>query len=231
LSESDHTTVEALLARILAEVLQLQRWAGGPEVPRDRIHGLLEGLQSTLEQEVESFGITRDEQDAVEDVLDDIERGKQNPSGLAIKHRMIADDIDEMDFHTVVEQCILESRFTEGISKLDGYSNQKRPIVESREREWIGALHYMEICDCTEGVETKLHSVFAAEVPRIDEIISPEGGSDMRVIDVVHRMVRMGDEGETRLVLIPHVLVEPLDSDDDEFVDTPDPSIPESLDD
>ncbi|QDT07465.1 hypothetical protein K227x_58920 [Rubripirellula lacrimiformis] len=84
-----------VLSRSMAEILRLQRWAGGDSVPADRIFGLYHGFESTLAQEAEAFGISRDLQDKVEEIFDDVERCKQSAKGMAIKQRLIRDKVDE----------------------------------------------------------------------------------------------------------------------------------------
>lgn len=104
--------------RILAELLRLQRWAGGDAVTADRIFGLMHGFETVIAEEKESFGISRETQSKVEDMLEDVERGKQSTDGYDIKQRLLEDQIDESTAAKVLELCRLQSRFTEAYEKL-----------------------------------------------------------------------------------------------------------------
>ena len=64
--------------QILAEILRLQRWAGGESVSADRVFGLMHGFETVIREESEGFGITEETQDKVEDLLEDVESGKQS---------------------------------------------------------------------------------------------------------------------------------------------------------
>lgn len=200
--------------QLLAEILRLQRWAGGDAVPADRIFGLMHGFETVLCQERAS-GISEETQGKVEDLLDDVEAGKQSVDGLSIKDRLRRDGVDETHAALVMQLCLLQSRFLDGIEKL--VSGQGSVFAHLRglrlpEMNWFGALHYMELVDCSEGVETKMHAVYAPCVPRIGEIVEPQRGSQMRVVDVRHVVVQQGQsEGVSQAMLVPHVLLEAID--------------------
>ena len=158
-------------AQILAEILRLQRWAGGESVSVDRIFGLMHGFESVIRQESESFGISEETQEKVEDLLEDVEAGKQSVDGMSIKDRLRRENIDDMDAKCVMLLCRLQSRFTEGIEKIAQghvFSGLQKP--RSPEQDWFGALHYMELVDCTEGVHKKMHAVFALLFPVLENL-------------------------------------------------------------
>jgi len=209
------TQVDFNHARLLAEILRLQRWAGGDSVPAHRIYGLMHGFESTWEQEVASFGISKETQSMVEDVLDDIENNRQSEEGRAIKDRLRKDKIDESDAIKVCHLCRFESRFLNAVEKLEKvFSSLRRPRFP--EQDWRGALHYMELVDCTENVHRKLHAVLAPSVPRIGETVTPQRGSAMRVVQVEHCVVTIGEEeGMTLPVLVPYIYLEIEDNDND----------------
>lgn len=205
------------LSIILAEVLRLQRWAGGESVSADRIFGLLHGFESTLDQEAGSFGISRELQDKVEDIIEDVEHGRQSADGMAIKQRLLRDDIDETDAGHVIKLCILQGRFREGTEKLTSASSHFHYLtsLDAPELQWLGSLHYLELVDCTEETQTKLHGCFAPTIPRIGEVLTPENGSPMRVVDVEWVVISQGnDAGLRQNVLVPHVYLE-CESDQD----------------
>lgn len=212
-------TADLYHTRILAEILRLQRWAGGESVSADRIFGLMHGFESIIREESEGFGITQETQEKVEDLLEDVEADKQSTDGSAIKDRLHRNDIDEIDAENVMLLCRLQSRFIEGIEKI----SQGRGCVFPRlygprlpEQDWFGALHYMELVDCTEGVHKKMHAVFAPAVPRVGEFVTPENGSQMRVVAIDHVVITQGEsEGMSQPTLVPHILLETIDDDGD----------------
>lgn len=202
-------------AIMLAEVLRLQRWAGGDSVSAAHIFGLMHGFETELRQEREGFGISEDTQTKVEDMLDDVERGKQSTDGPAIKERLRQNGVEETDAHYVMQLCRLRSRFLEGVSKVVGGKGSVflgLDRLRLPEGDWFGALHYVELLDCTEDTRTPMHAVFCPTVPRVGEIVQPQNGSSMRVVGVEHRVISQGDqEGISQHYLVPHVLLTPDD--------------------
>ncbi len=206
--------------KMLAEILRLQRWAGGDSVSADRIFGLLHGFESTLEQESESDGISKSTQRKIEDLLEDVEHGKQSSDGMSIKDRLHRDGVDESDASRVMELCRLQSRFTEGIEQIvQSQGSVFRYLHDSRlpEHDWFGALHYMELVDVTHGGRNKMYAVFAPTVPRIGEVVTPQSGSRMKVVEVEHVVIAQGaQEGVLQHYLAPHVLLEAVEEQEDE---------------
>ena len=198
-------------ARTLAEVLRIQRWAGGDWVPADRIFGLMHGFESVLRGERESFGITEQTQEKVEDLLEAIDRGELPADAMEIKARLRADGIDETDALRVMQLCHLQSRFTDTIGKIiEGeavlFATLRRPRLP--EQDWSGAVHYMELVDSTGGVRKKMHAVFAPAVPRVGETVTPQAGSVMEVVGVDHVVMTRGDrEGHGHPCLVPHIIL------------------------
>jgi hypothetical protein len=202
-------------SRLLAELLRLQRWTGGDAVSAERIFGLLHGFETTIRQENESFGISDELRNKMEDVLEDVEHGKQATDGPSIKDRLHSDGIDEMDAVTIMTFCRLGSRFTEGVDKIASGLGSVFPTANKPrfpERDWIGAPQYMELVDCTEGQRAKMHAVFATSLPREGELVTPQNGSTMIVVGVEHVVITQDDhEGMRHPRMIPHVLLEPID--------------------
>jgi hypothetical protein len=203
---------------ILAEILRLQRWAGGDSVSAARTFGLMHGIESVIRLETESFGISEETQRKVEDILDDVENGKQSTDGMSLKDRLRDDGVRESDASTVMELCRLQSRFGEAIDKIIQNAGSVFAHLASSdlpEQGWYGALHYMELVDCSEGAPKKMHAIFAAAVPRVGEFVTPQGGSQMRVAAVEHVAITIGSrEGLSQHCLIPHVCLLPIDKDD-----------------
>lgn len=206
-------------ARTLAEILRVQRWAGGDSVPADRIFGLMHGFESVLRQERESFGIAEETQEKVEGLLEDIEAGNQSTDGHAIKGRLRRDEIDELDASRVIQLCRLQCRFTDAIEKIiQGKGRVFPSLRKSRlpEQNWFGALHYMELVDSTEGVHKKMYAVFAPAIPRVGEIVTPQGGSQMEVVAVDHVAITQGDsEDQGQPYLVPHIILKAFNDDED----------------
>jgi hypothetical protein len=98
----------------------------------------------------ECFGISGEIQEKVEDMLEDVEAGKQSTDGPSIKDRLRRENIDESDAQCVMILCQLQSRWLEGIEQV---ANGKGCVFHSLnrlrlpEQDWFGALHYMELVD------------------------------------------------------------------------------------
>jgi len=203
------------LARVLAEILRLQRWAGGESIPADRIYGLMHGFESMMRLESEGFGISEEQQEKVEDLLDDVEGGRQSTDGPALKDRLRRDGIDEIVAGRVMRLCLLQSRFLEGIEQIvQGSGSVFQQLRHDRppELDWYGALHYMELVDTTEEAHRKLHAVFAPTVPRVGEFVTPENGSAMCVVGVDYVMVTQGELPRAKQrYLVPHVLLKAVE--------------------
>jgi hypothetical protein len=211
--------------RLLAEVLRLQRWAGGDAVPADRVFGLMNGFESVINEENESPGVTEEQQEEVENMLEEIESGEQPADGMAIKERLHRDGIDELKAILVMKMCMLQSRFPDALKKLassgSGFEHVSR--FRTPEANWFGALHHLELIDTTDGAYREMHAVFSPCIPRAGEIIEPERGSRMRVANVTYVIGSQGESpGITQPILIPHVHLEALGNDEDnESGDTP----------
>lgn len=207
-----------LLAKLLAEVLRLQRWAAGDSVPASRVLGLSHGFETELRNECESFGISKETQDKIENLLEAVENGKQSPKSESIKSRLKAIKVKESDAARIMELCWSQSRLTEGIEAIASAPRSRfRALAKPRhsEQNWFGALHYMELVDCSAGKRAKMHAVFAPSVPRIGEIVTPQLGTSMRVVDVEHVVISQGEqEGSTRHCMVPHILLENIDEHD-----------------
>ena len=143
---------------ILAELLRLQRWAGGESVSAARIFGLMHGVESVVKSENASFGISEETQRKVEDVLDDVDRGKQSADGMSIKDRLRNEGVEETDAAKIMELCRLQSRFGPAIKKIvNGKGSVFSHLDNKRapEQDWFGALHYMELVECLEDSRNK----------------------------------------------------------------------------
>lgn len=198
-------------AKIMAEVLRVQRWAGGDSVNASRIFGLQHGFETTMNAEV-TDGISEEIQAKVEDVLSDVDAGQQSTEGLSIKARLRKEEVDESVAHLVMKQCVLEGRFQSEVKKVTQFRPDRLP-----EQNWYGALHYMELVDTTHGDRAKLHAVFAPTVPRIGEFVVPEGGSTMEVVGVEYVAATLGkDEGRPYSYLIPYVLLKIANNEESE---------------
>lgn len=205
---------------LLAEILRLQRWAGGDNKLAARTFGLMHGFESVIREENESFGISEETQDKVEDLLADIQSGKLSTGGMTIKDRLRDVGVNEDDAAIVIELCRLQGRFLDGIDKLIQGSGSVFGYLAATtlpEQGWYGALHYMELVDCSEGARKKLHSVCAPAVPRVGEFVTPQGGSPMRVVAVDHVVMTLaGGAGRSQHCLIPYVCLEPISEGNEE---------------
>lgn len=210
------TITERLLTQMLAEIIRLQRWAGGDAVAADRIIGLLYGFESVLDDD-DTFGISRETEERVEKVLEDVEAGEQSAESLEIKNQLRNVNVSESDAYRVMQFCLLQSRFIDGIRKIARARGSRFASLmrfESEEHHWRGAIHHVELFDTTMGARKKLHGAFTAAIPRVGEIIVPENGSTMRVVAVEY-VVTKSDEYDAApyLLLMPHVILEAVDED------------------
>lgn len=200
---------------ILAELLRLERWEGGDSVEAARIFGLLHGFETMISQEVESFGISAEAQAKVESLLQEVENDETPSDAMSVKQRLLGDGVDEADAAKIVELSRMQGLFPDAVDKLISepgslFHHLKRTTPP--EKNWFGATHFMELVDCTAGARNKLHGVFAPAVPRVGEIVVPEGGSKMVVIGVEHHMAPQGiQEGIPTHHLIPYVLLKAVD--------------------
>ncbi|MCA9050049.1 MAG: hypothetical protein KDA89_15035, partial [Planctomycetaceae bacterium] len=135
----------------------------------------------------------------------------------SIKDRLLSDDVTETDAATIMELCRLENRFGPAIDKLSidaasvfpGLSRPRLP-----EQDWYGAIHFIELVDCTEDARKQLHGVFAPTVPRLGEIVKPQNGSPMRVVGVEYEICPQDkDKGLSHNYLIPTVLLQAIEND------------------
>ena len=198
----------------MAELLRLQRWTAGDSVSAERLYGLQHGFECELQQEQESFGISDELRNKMEDVLQDVLDGKQATDGPSVKDRLHRDGIDEMKAKSIMIFCRLGSRFPDAIDQiLNGQGSIFRSLKSSQfpEREWLGAPQYMELIDCTEGQRVKMHAVFAPSLPREGELVTPQNGSTMIVVGVDHVVTSQDThEGMAYHRMIPNILLEPL---------------------
>ncbi|WP_397568985.1 hypothetical protein [Schlesneria sp. T3-172] len=200
---------------ILAELLRLERWEGGDSIEATRIFGLLHGFESIVNAEIDSYGISEETQAKVEAFLQEIENEEATSDTNNVMRRLRSDNVDQSDAGKIIELCRMQGRFPAAIEKLieepdSLFHHLKRSSPP--ERNWHGATHFMELVDCTAGARNRLHGVFAPAVPRVGEIVVPEGGSKMIVIGVEHHMTPQGIEaGITTHRLIPHVLLKAED--------------------
>ena len=205
-------------SRLLAELLRLQRWTAGDSVSAERVYGLLHGFECEWKQEQESFGISDELRNKMEDVLQDVLNEKQATDGPSIKDRLHRDGIDKMDAKSIMTYCRLGSRFPDAIDQIaKGKGSIFRSVNKPQfpEREWLGAPQYMELIDCTEGQRVKMHSVFAPSLPREGELVTPQNGSTMIVVGVEHMIVSQDtNEGMPHQRMIPAILLEPLPEGD-----------------
>jgi hypothetical protein len=130
---------------------------------------------------------------------------------MSIKTRLRQEKVREADAALVMQLCRLQSRFSEAVEKIAKAPGSRfAPLLRSRsnERDWQGALHYLELYD-SDG--EKLHATFSPCVPRLGEIVRPQRGPRMKVVAVEHVAVPLKDQAEGQdVLLIPHVKLRAL---------------------
>ena len=202
-------TYETANFRLLGELLRLQKWAGGDAIRSDRLFGLLHGFESVLDEECHDR-ISRETQEAVEDLLEAIDRGDISPEGLSLKSKLREIKVSDEDAQLVVHLCNLQGRHADSIKKITSAKGAfLRPYGAYDEPSlWDAALHYMELVDSTTGARTKMHAVLGPCVPRVSEYIEPENGPLMKVIAVTHVVQRNKEiDGRQQPVLVPHLVL------------------------
>jgi hypothetical protein len=108
-------TGDILSRKILAEVLRLQRWAAGNgTLSAARIFGLVRGFESVVDEE-QSDGISRETQEKIEDLLQDVDDGKQAVDGQAIKSRLRTIGVSDSVANDVMKLCCLQGRFADTV--------------------------------------------------------------------------------------------------------------------
>lgn len=208
------TVDERLFGSLLAEILRLQRWVGGDAVSPARIFGLMHGFESVLEED-QGTGISRATQEKVEDLLAEVDKGGEAADGVRIKQRLREVEVDEADAGLVMQLCRLQDRFTDAVEKIARAPGSPFGSLlnwRSAERSWNGALHYLELCDATEGARKKLHAAFSPCIPRVGDIVEPERGSRMKVVAVEHVVAHQTyTAGGPDVLLTPYIVLQPIE--------------------
>jgi hypothetical protein len=205
-------------AKLLAELLRIQRSLAGDIVEGATIYGLAHGFESAIREVTESFGISEAHQRAAEDLLDEMDRAETTWDGPTLKHRIREKGISETTFSKVCKLCLLDSRFVTTIEALAERGDCRMVLSgesESPIRGWTGPTIYMELVNvAAEADETakRSHAIFSPVVPRVGDTIEPQSGQLMRVVEVRHVAITMGERenGQTPY-LTPFVYVEPID--------------------
>lgn len=203
------------LAKVLAEVLMLHRWAGEGPGSLARIYGLSHGVESVIEEEKQRC-ISEGTQDKIEDMLEDVEQGKQSANGTAIKDRLRREGIDERDARVIMRLCALQGRFGEGVEKIaSGGGSAFSSLLSDRSScaDWSGAIHQVELID--ESENTKSFVVSTPFIPRVGEVIETHKGSPMVVTDVSYFVLPVEDNLAGRhpqRTLQPQVMMRPLEA-------------------
>ncbi|AMV33759.1 hypothetical protein VN12_16640 [Pirellula sp. SH-Sr6A] len=200
------------IGHLLAEILRLRRWASGNPQLLARAFALESGFESAFSSEEYEFSVSIDQQEAVEDFLDAIDKDPNEPNSMYVKDELRRLGLDESVAWAVLELCLLEGRFVTAIRKLTEPGMPFHGLKGGIENgsDWLGALHYLELFDGTPETHKKLHACFSPAVPRVGERIVPRNGSAMRVVDVEYQVVKEGSgniKGMT--ILMPCVYLEP----------------------
>lgn len=204
-------------AQILAEIVRLQRWAGGDAVDPSRIFGLMHGFESVISEEVASFGVSAADEEKIRDLLEAIEDGRQSPEGMHIKSQLRELKVDESTARNVMEYFWLGNEYGEALDQIANAKGSFASFKDNRQPEddWFGSLHYCELVDTTEGAHRKLHAVFTAAVPQVGDFVTPQNGPSMRVVSVDYVVATPDDRrGSKQAILIPHVMLEAIEDDD-----------------
>jgi len=207
-------------ARTLSDILHLHRWMGGDQIDLATIYGLANGVESVISENVPS-GISRKTQDKIEDVLEDVDDGKQSPESLAMKSRFHCEGISESDAKIVMRLCILQSRFTDAIKKIAESPGSVFCTVFGKKTttsDWDGAKIYMELVVDLGKPKPEMLSVFAPCLPRVGESIDlsdifdkKAGSMYMEVVSIEYGAHRIDDPLDKNPMpkLIPYVILEP----------------------
>lgn len=220
------TVTERQVGRVLAEVLRLQRWAGAwDEASPARLFGLMHGFESALRkefadegEEILGIGISEETENVVEEILQQIDQAIESErplDGQWLKGQLWEKSVSETDAIQIMRFLKLQNHLVEAIDAVAPWIHAPLARPEAAdETRWFGGLQYMELYDTTEGARKKLHSAFAASVPRVGEIVEPENGSAMAVVKVSHvARTERDSNGFKRLILVPHVDLEAIEEE------------------
>ncbi len=212
-------------AKTLSDILHLHRWMGGEQVGLATIFGLANGVESVIKESL-PHGISDKTQEKIEDVLQDVLNGTQSPDSLAIKDRLRRDGIDDGDAITIMQLCVLQSRFTPEIKRIAESGSAFSSVFGDRTKtaDWDGAKIYMElVVDLDLGEQkSKMISTFAPCLPRIGETIDlsdlfgkKAGSMWMEVVGIEYSAHRMDDplDKQPMTKLIPYVILESCKSE------------------
>ncbi|MCL2622384.1 MAG: hypothetical protein FWD31_01855, partial [Planctomycetaceae bacterium] len=162
---------ELRYARTLSDILHLHRWAGGDQVDLAMIFGLAKGIESVIRKTLpEEDGISSETQRKIEDVLDDVDRGNQPTDSISLKNRLHREGISDTDAITIMQLCILQSRFTDAIKKISEGPGGTFSTIFSEKTEtsnWDGAKIYVELI--LENDDGRLETIptFTPCLPRV----------------------------------------------------------------
>jgi hypothetical protein len=208
-------------AKTLSDILHIHRWAGGDLVDLATIYGLANGVESVVEESVPR-GISRETQEKIEDVLQDVDAGKQSPKSLDMKSRFRSDRICETDASIIMRLCVLQGRFTDVIKKIAESNGSVFNTVFGERTEtsnWDGAKIYMELVVDLGEKKPRMIATFAPCIPRIGETIDlrdlfeekETGSMWMEVVGIEYSAHRMEDplDKNPMAKLIPYIILEP----------------------
>ena len=219
---------ELRYARTLSDILHLHRWAGGDQVDLATIFGLANGIESVIRETLpEENGISSETQDKIEDILVDVDKGKESTDSLFLKQRFHREGISDTDAITIMQLCILQGRFTGVIKKISEAGGAYSTVFmgKTKSSEWDGAKIYMELVLETGKDRLEIISTFAPCLPRVGETIDlsylfdkKAGEMRMEVVGIGYDAHRMKDplDKHPMAQLIPHVFLVPCESEDDQ---------------
>ena len=220
---------ELRYARTLADILHLHRWAGGDQVDLATIFGLAKGIESVIRETLpEEDGISSETQRKIEDILDDVDRGKQSTDSISLKNRLHREGISDTDAITIMRLCILQRRFTSAIKKISegpGGTFESIFMEKTETSNWDGAKIYMELVLETDEGRLETIPTFAPCLPRVGETIDlsylfdkKAGEMRMEVVGIGYDAHRMKDplDQHPMAQLVPYVILEPCVSEDNQ---------------
>jgi len=206
-------------AKTLSDILHLHQWMGGDQVDSATIFGLANGVETIVEESIPR-GISRETQEKIEDVLQDIDKGSQSPESMAMKSRFHSDHISESDAITIMRLCVLQGRFTDEIKKVaESRGSAFKTIFGRRTQtaDWDGAKIYVELVVDLGKQKPEMIATFAPCIPRVGETIDlsdlfdkKAGSMWMKVVGIEYSAHRMEDPLDKRPMskLIPYIILE-----------------------
>lgn len=209
----DDSLIQKKLNALLAEVLTIQQWIGRYDLKAGRVAGIKNGVASHV-SEMLFEPITEEDQEALDDILYDIERDELSPGKQEVRRRLRQSGVSESKLLRYLDVCKHDRYFTDAIEAIanDDYSHDDsvEPTYPAKP-PFLGGMIYFELIDMTD--HTRPLACIGPVVPRVGELIEPIKGDAQRVLEVRH-VINTDEESPNYKTMTPCVYYAPLGAND-----------------